>query len=82
LDKCRLIKPGPATSAFSISPPAADVELVDDRLRDLARRLAELLAQLHREVGLVVAERRVPRRVQQRVGVGVVGPERRGQRVG
>ena len=56
------------------SGDAVEVEVLDDLLRDLPRRLADLLGQRQRRVDLEVGELGGP---DHRVGVGVLGPERR-----
>ena len=67
----KLTNPGPLTVGGVAD--AADVQVADDLCGDLARRLAQLLGERERRVGLEVRERGRP---DQRVRAGVVSTER------
>ena len=70
-ENARFTNPGPETSAGG-QQAAGVAELLGHARGHVARRLAELLAQLHGEVGLQV-EAGLARRRQQRVDLGLAG---------
>ena len=71
--QCQIDEPG--TRNCRLLAQVVNVQTGSDRLGYITRFLTDLLGQTHRHIGLVIAELRISRGSDQRIGPGMRRPE-------